>query len=41
MLKGYDLSNFKEEFSINFEGKYIRMNLIEQNSEGTIFTIAY
>ena len=41
MLNGYDLTTFKKSFSVPFEGKYIKMNLIEQNSDGSIFTIAY
>lgn len=40
-LKGYDLNTQEEVFAREFNGTYIKMNLIEQTDEGTTIGVAY
>ena len=40
-VKGYDLNTQDEVFCKDFEGEYLKMNVIEQTDDGTIFGVAY
>ena len=40
-LQEYDVAEAQLVFSKEYKGTYLKMNNIEQNSEGTVFAIAY
>lgn len=40
-LQGYSLKTFERTFCKNYDGEYIKMNVIEQNYAGDVFGVAY
>lgn len=40
-LQSWSLTEYSMDFSIKFEGTYLKMNLIEQNNAGSKFAVAY